>query len=204
MWALRTPKLTGDTAGYGQIVPLNDAAHDEVRMLWHSPIGPIAAPFAPVFMGQDEVPGEFGMHRYLTVGESHRFLDKRHINEGDADALSSVSQFNEAYRSAVYESKRLLYLMLQDGDRSMLEAHEVFEGREALLASQTTLMMCIAETLIVNSQSDKGAELLQYFSCKELIEGLTLVQALSASFEVRIKALGHSHDGEVKMFDQIW
>jgi len=81
MWAIRTPKLTGDTAGYGQVVPLFNPSHDALRMLWHSPIGAVASPFSPVFMGQTIVPEEFMMHRYLTVGESHRFSDKRKLNE---------------------------------------------------------------------------------------------------------------------------
>ena len=46
-------------------------------MLWHSPIGAVASPFSPVFIGQNIIPEEFMMHRYLTVGESHRFSDER-------------------------------------------------------------------------------------------------------------------------------
>ena len=77
MWAMRTPKLTGDTAGYGQVVPLIDPAHNDLRMLWHSPIGAVASTFSPVFIGQTKVPEEFMMHRYLTVGESRKFSDLR-------------------------------------------------------------------------------------------------------------------------------
>ena len=43
MWAVRTPRLTGDTAGYGQVVPLTHPAHDTCRMLWHTATGAIAA-----------------------------------------------------------------------------------------------------------------------------------------------------------------
>ena len=59
VWAIRTPKLTGDTAGYGQIVPLFNPSFNDLRMLWHSPIGAVASPFSPVFMGQNIIPEEF-------------------------------------------------------------------------------------------------------------------------------------------------
>ena len=36
LWAIRTPKLTGDTAGYGQVVPLIDPSNKNLRMLWLS------------------------------------------------------------------------------------------------------------------------------------------------------------------------
>ena len=112
MWAIRTPKLTGDTAGYGQVVPLIDPSHNNLRMLWHSPIGAVASPFSPVFIGQTKIPEEFMMHRYLTVGESHRFSDER--KKENIDTLSLVDQGIESTISAVYECKRLFYLILQN------------------------------------------------------------------------------------------
>ena len=112
MWAIRTPRLTGDTAGYGQIVPLVDPINNNLRMLWHSPIGAVASSFSPVFIGQSMIPEEFMMHRYLTVGESHRFSDERKKKE--KDTLSFVSQGVESTVSAVYECKRLFYLILQN------------------------------------------------------------------------------------------
>ena len=79
--------------------------YNNLRMLWDSPIGAIASSFSPVFIGQTKVPGEFMMHRYLTVGESHRFSDER--KKENIDTLSLVNQGIEATISAVYECKRL-------------------------------------------------------------------------------------------------
>ena len=76
MWALRTERLTGDSAGYGQIVPLQPVDHDDVRLMWHAAIGPIAAPFTPFFLGVTSVPVEFARHRYLTTGEDAAFIDR--------------------------------------------------------------------------------------------------------------------------------
>ncbi len=81
MWAIRTERLTGDTAGYGQVVPLHHPDHTALRHLWHTQIGSIAAPFVPVFMGVREVPEEFRQHRYLTTGEDARFIDLRHTEQ---------------------------------------------------------------------------------------------------------------------------
>ncbi len=205
IWALRTTKLTGDTAGYGQVVPLEKPAHAELGMLWHAPIGPVAAPFAPVFIGQDKIPLEFGMHRYLTVGEAHRFLDTRKINEGAFDALSLVPQQNEAFKSAVYECKRLFYLMLQDKERFTLEVHEVLVAREAAVERMCGSILKAAELLIMNSEKEAAGALLSYFSNKELLAGLDLVQKLSASIEARIEALDIVKDiDHIEMYEQIW
>ncbi len=39
IWAIATERLTGDTAGYGQVVPLHDPGHSALRMILHSPVG---------------------------------------------------------------------------------------------------------------------------------------------------------------------
>ena len=45
-------RLTGDTAGYGQIVPLHHPGHDALRVLWHTQIGAIAGRLGiPAFNG---------------------------------------------------------------------------------------------------------------------------------------------------------
>ena len=68
------------------------------------------------------------MHKYLTVGESHRFSDEGKKNE--KDTLSFVSQDVESTISAVYECKRLFYLILQDKKRFFSVVSKAFENRE--------------------------------------------------------------------------
>src|SRR5215207_6261215 len=111
MWAVRTPRLTGDTAGYGQVVPLTGPTHRDLRVLWHAPVGAVAAPFVPVFMGMTGVPEEYRQHRYLTSGESARFLDTRHATGGRSETVSQVPQGIESTRSASEIGKRLLNLV---------------------------------------------------------------------------------------------
>ena len=60
-------------------------------MMWHAPVGPVTAPLLPVFLGQNSVPPAYRQHRYLTTGESHRFLDRRK-EDADPDTVSLVPQ----------------------------------------------------------------------------------------------------------------
>jgi hypothetical protein len=203
MWAIRTPKLTGDTAGYGQVVPLFNPSHDSLRMLWHSPIGAVASPFSPVFMGQTIVPEEFMMHRYLTVGESHRFSDKRKLNE--KDILSFVSQGVESTVSAVYECKRLLYLILQDEKYFLSAATEIFKDREKKLINKTIQILKTAKILLKKNEKNLCEKILNNFSTTELKNGLKLVQMLSKSMETNIRQTkGFNKNIKPRFFDQIW
>ena len=204
LWALRTSKLTGDTAGYGQIVPLLKQSHNSSRFLWHAPIGAIASTFSPVFIGQNNVPLEFSKHRYLTTGEAHRFMDDRKIENGEIDSVSLVSQEIESSRSAVMECKRLLYLILQDPERYKSEVSEVFEKREIELFGSTQELLKLVDVLLNQDQIDLAKKAMTYFSNNELRIGLNLIMALSESIEKRLQFLGKPKASEPRKFDQIW
>jgi hypothetical protein len=204
VWALRTSKLTGDTAGYGQIVPLLKKSYSTSRFLWHAPIGAIASTFSPVFIGQDHVPSEFARHRYLTAGEAHRFMDNRKIENGEIDSVSLVSQEIESSRSAVMECKRLLYLILQDPERYKSEVSEVFEKREIELFGSTRELLKLVDILLTQDQLDLAEKAMTYFSNNELRIGLNLIMSLSDSIEKRLRFLGKPKASEPRKFDQIW
>lgn len=205
VWALRTERLTGDTAGYGQIVPLVDPVADHLRMLWHAPSGPVSAPFAPVFMRQTSVPPEFAKHRYLTVGEATRFLDADKPVCDGPDSVSEVSQGIEAFTSAVMESKRLLYLILQDPQNHLPQTTHAFTQRERSLEKRTREVLATAGTLIAAKEEAQCARLLTYFSTTELLNGLALVKAMNALFELQVRdSGGPAHRPKPASFDQIW
>ncbi len=205
MWAVRTSKLTGDTAGYGQVVPLVHPKHDELRLLWHTPIGAIAAPFVPVFMGVTQVPEEFRQHRYLTTGESSKFEDTRHSSTNDTSALSDVPQSIESTRSAVGSCKRLLYLVSQHHEAFLPEVTEVWEAVEQRLINEHQGIVRSAEVLMEKGEEELTAQLLTYYSNTELLKGLDLVETLAASLEARTRALhGIRAIGEPLSAEQIW
>ena len=203
IWAIRTPKLTGDTAGYGQIVPLVDPINNNLRMLWHSPIGAVASSFSPVFIGQSMIPEEFMMHRYLTVGESHRFSDERKKKE--KDTLSFVSQGVESTVSAVYECKRLFYLILQNKKIFFPIAAKAFENRERKINKKMNKILKSAKIFLKANKKNLCKNILNNFSSTELKNSLKLVQRLSKSMEKKIRqSKGFVKNIKPKSFNQIW
>jgi dipeptidase len=210
IWALRTPELTGDTAGYGQVVPLLRPVDPALRMMWHCPTGAIAAPFAPVWLGQANVPGEFGPHRYLTEGEAHRFMDSRKDVEG-ADTLSLVPQGAEATRSAVAEAKRLLYLMQLAGEEAQARIARAFGARETGLAEVVKEFSETAEVLAGAGALGRAVDMLEHVSWAELLAGHRLVMALAAGLEAELTATGALRGAAAfgsgaapKGFPQLW
>lgn len=203
-WAVRTAKLTGDTAGYGQVVPLVTPIDAGLRMVWHAPVGAVACPFAPVFLGQAHVPPEFAKHRYLTVGESHRFMDMRKAVTGGMETVSTVPQAIEASRSAVYECKRLMYLMHLAGETALARVTASFEARERLLADRVARFAASA-TVLAGDDLSAALHLLGYVSHVELVAGLDLVVALATWLEAELRAGGDLTPQPLpKGFPQVW
>jgi dipeptidase len=204
-WAIRTPRLTGDTAGYGQVVPLVEPSHPALRMIWHAPVGAVAAPFMPVFLGITEVAEEYRQHRYLTSGEHARFMDTRHALGGRTDTVSAVPQGIEATRSAVAICKRLLYLALRDAEASIPELERIFVAHERRLTGLAGDMQDAAGALIDTGRYDLAVALITYFSNSELRAGLRLVEQLADGLDARIRAFGgFDTSPEPKSYPQIW
>jgi dipeptidase len=204
MWAVRTSKLTGDTAGYGQVVPLFHPAHDGLRVLWHTQIGAIAAPFVPVFMAVRDVPEEFRQHRYLTAGEDARFADLRGA-ERDPSSVSVVPQGIESTRSASAVFKRLLYLILQHHETYLPEVTAIWEAVERRLLDAYPGIAKTAETLLAAGEPDLAADYLTYVSRTELNAALDLAETLANGLEARTRALHGIDTGMLpRTLEQIW
>jgi hypothetical protein len=205
IWAIRTEKLTGDTAGYGQIVPLNRPDHPGTRHLWHTQIGAIAAPFVPVFMAMREVPAEYRQHRYLTAGESSRFLDLRHFSKGNPDSLSRVPQGIESTRSAGQVFKQLLNLIMQHHETFLPEITPVWQALECKLLQAHPGVIETAETLIKAGKPERASDYLSYYSRTELLAALDLGETLARSLEARTRfVFGFNEELEPKSPAQIW
>ncbi|MBT3557609.1 MAG: dipeptidase [Rhodospirillales bacterium] len=200
MWAVRCEKLTGDTAGYGQVVPLYNPRHPQLRHLWHTQVGAIAAPFVPVYMGCETVPEEFREHRYLTDSESSRFSNLRH-----EESLSTIPQGIESTRSATAVFKRLMYLVFQHADKFLPEITEVWEALEKRLLKEHSDVSVVAETLLDADKVRLAQQHLTYYSTTELLNALNLAETLACSIEARTRILyGISDDMKHKSPDQIW
>jgi hypothetical protein len=188
-WAIRTEKLTGDTAGYGQVVPLNTPEHDALRMIWHAPVGPVTAPLVPVFMGQSDIPAEYGPHRYLTVGESGTFLDRQ--NGGVTKRqTSTVPQGQEITQSAFQIQKRLMHLVFCSGESSMEEVSTHWRAIEHKLERELDDIIASAAILIAADRRDLAQKILTNFSSTNLLLALHDAEALAAAYNVRLRSAG--------------
>lgn len=180
-WALRTPRLTGDTAGYAQVVPLGPVCNPSLRVMWHAPASAMASPLTPFFLGIDEVPPEFGPHRYLTAGESARLMDDR----GAGDLGSAIPQDIEATRSAVASAKRLLYLVAAHHEAFLPEVSTAWEAFEASADRDLADVMAAARALYAVNEPGTAERLLTRHARIEAVRSLDLVETLAASIEGR-------------------
>ncbi|SHI34320.1 C69 family dipeptidase [Wenxinia saemankumensis] len=187
-WAIQTEVLTGDTAGYGQVVPLVHPADPALRVMWHAPVGPVTAPLVPVFLGQAGVPDEYAQHRYLTTGEAHRFLDRRKEVK-DPETVSHVPQGIEVSTCAVAEFKRLMHLAFQD-EGLRVEAWDHFRAMEAEIAADLPRVLRSAELLIAAGEPVLAARLLTRENAAWLGRGLDDCRALAASGHARLRQRG--------------
>jgi len=188
-WSISTERLTGDTAGYGQVVPLAHPSHDALRMMWHAPVGPVTAPLLPVFLGQGSVPPAWRQHRYLTTGESHRFLDRRKEDK-DPDTVSPVPQGIETGPSAFHDFKRLMHLAFQKPDPILAEVWAHWRAVEAQVNARLPDTVRAAELLLDAGEEALAVQILEEFSGARLAEALADCLALSDAAHARLRALG--------------
>jgi dipeptidase len=184
IWAVRTERLTGDSAGYGQVVPLRAGDHPDLRPLWHAPVGAVAAPLTPFFLGVDSIPPELRQHRYLTTGE-----DAAYISPLDDEPPSAVPQRVEATRSAVAVFKRLLYLLAEHHELFLAEVTPVWEALEREIAAELPDVAESARILLESGRPELARGLLTRFSHGQALRALELGEAMVASMDARSRLL---------------
>ena len=204
IWAIATERLTGDTAGYGQVVPLVHPSHDALRVMWHAPVGAVTAPLVPVFMGMTEIPLEYGMHRYLTTGESARFLDPRHAGQ-NADTISHVPQGAEVTQSAVAVYKRLMHLAFQMPEPLLGETYAHWRRAERFFEIELRDVTKTAEILLAQNEDRLARRLLTLQSSLWLQNALQEALILADAAEKRVRNNGALNLSALPMKPaQIW
>jgi len=184
IWAVSTENLTGDTAGYGQIVPLETPPDDRLRYLWHCPIGPVTAPFVPVFLGSETIPAEYGPHRYLTDSEATRFHDPRKANT-QPESLSLISQSREISRSAFQIFKTLMHAVFLDHETLLPLVSSMFRTKEKQIVESLKHQIGAAKILINNDRADLAVRHLTEFSTHHLIENMNIAEYWLRALEAR-------------------
>jgi hypothetical protein len=172
--AVRTPELTRDSAGYGQVAHLRKTSHPELGVLWVAATTSVAAPFVPYHLGVTEVPAEYQRHRYLTEGESSRFMDREW-------------QGIESTRYAFGVFKRLFYLTNEHRDEFLPEVTAALAAFESKLAGGLPVIERTALKLFEAGEPELARAHLTYHSSTEAMNALHLGEALSASIEARTK-----------------
>jgi hypothetical protein len=200
MWAVRTERLTGDSAGYGQVVPLVRGQHPELRLLWHAPVGAVAAPLCPFFLGVTAIPPEYRRHRYLTTGEDAAYVDVL-----DDEPPSSVPQRVEATRSAAATFRRLLYLLAEHHEVFLPEVTPVWEAFERRAVGDLEAVTEAAQALLDSGRADVARDLLTQFSSGSAVRALDLGDAMVASMDARSQLLfGIRDEPGWRGPEQIW
>lgn len=189
VWAIATERLTGDTAGYGQLVPLVHPSHSALRVMWHAPVGPVTAPLVPVFMGMTQVPAEYGPHRYLTEGEAARFHDRRKA-VARPHSVSSVPQGAEITRSAVQVFKHLMHAVFQQHEATLAMVQAHWRGLEAGLMAELPDVLRSAEVLLDAGEDRLAARLLDEHVRSRLLSSLNDAEHLLRSLEAMLRVSG--------------
>lgn len=174
--AVRTPDVTRDTAGYGQVAHLRKGVHRELGILWVAGASSLTAPFTPFHLGVTDAPPEFKRHRYLTAGEADRFQDL------DQQGLEST-------RSAFRTFKRLFYLAKEHEKRFLPEVVEALEGFESRLIEQQKGVERTAAKLFEAGEPDLARQYLTYYSGTEALNGMRLADDLATGIEARTRVI---------------
>ncbi|HET7327590.1 MAG TPA: C69 family dipeptidase [Nocardioidaceae bacterium] len=170
-------RFVDDESGYGQVVRLrDDLPHPDLATLWVAPTGSITAPFIPWRMGVQDVPPEYGQHRYLTKEAASTFLDTKY-------------QDQEATEFAGRTFKRLMYHTCAHPEKFLPEVTEALDAfeHEELQARQS--VETTAMTLYDAGEERLARQYLTEQSFERAEAGLELGNALLGSIEARAKLL---------------
>jgi hypothetical protein len=123
-----------------------------------------------------DVPPEFGEHRYMTKG-------------ADAEYLNEDYRSQEATQFAGRTFKRLMYHTCEHPEKFLPEVTEALEAFESNMFSEQASIEQTALELYQAGQDDLAREYLTDYSTIQAMEGLDLGEAMLASIEARTKVL---------------
>lgn len=172
MNAVRDPRISKDTTGYGQVAQLKDNGRPEMNVLWVAPTQSVTAPFIPYRIAVQEIAPQFGKHRYLTKGEARKFL-------------TSDWQIQEATEFAGRTFKRLLYYACDHPEKFYPEVNEALTAFENRLMSEQESVSATANELFAAGKEGLAKEYLTNYSWQSGQDALRLGNALLASIEAR-------------------
>lgn len=174
--AVRDPRISKDTTGYGQVAHLRPNIRPENRTLWVAATGSVTTPFVPYRIGVQSIPPEFGKHRYLTKGEATRFVTKDW-------------QIQEATEFAGRTFKRLMYFTCDRKEAFLPEVTEAITAFEDRLIADQESVERTANTLFEGGEDELALKYLTERSHEAAGDTLALGKALLGSIEARTRVL---------------
>ena len=176
MEAVRDPRISKDSTGYGQVAALKPTSRPEMNLLWVAPTGSVTSPFIPYRIGVQRIAPQFGKHRYLTKGE-------------DAGFITEDWQIQEATEFAGRTFKRLMYFTCDHPEKFLPEVTETLVAFEDALIREQATVVETAETLFDAGKTDLALSYLTDYSAARGEAALKLGNALLGSIETRTKLL---------------
>jgi dipeptidase len=176
MNAVRDPRISKDSTGYGQVAALANNGRPEMNLLWIAPTGSITSPFIPYRIGVQKIAPQFGKHRYLTKGEATGFV-------------TPDWQIQEATEFAGRTFKRLMYFTCEHPEKFLPEVNEALTAFENHLIAEQETVVETAESLFDAGKSELAKRYLTDYSWQSGQDGLRLGNALLASIEARTELL---------------
>jgi len=176
MNAVRDPRISKDSTGYGQVAALANNGRPEMNLLWIAPTGSITSPFIPYRIGVQNIAPQFGKHRYLTKGEATGFV-------------TPDWQIQEATEFAGRTFKRLMYFTCDHPEKFLPEVNEALTAFENRLIAEQETVVETAELLFQAGKPGLAKRYLTDYSWQSGQDGLRLGNALLASIEARTELL---------------
>lgn len=171
---VRDPRIADDEAGYGQVASLEEGTDPDMIQIWVAPTGSVTTPFNPWYLGVQEVPPEYGMHRYLTKGAAASFLNPDY-------------QMQEATDFAGRTFKQVMYYTCSDPDTYLGPVVSFLEGFEADSFEDQAWLETSAQTLIDAGEREAAQELLTHYSTGRAMDALALGETIKEALGAHIQ-----------------
>lgn len=177
MERVRDYRIADDSAGYGQVLSLEDGIDADLQRIWIAPTGSVTAPFIPWWLGVNSVPPEFSQHRYLTDEASSTFLNPDY-------------QLQEASLFAGRLFKRVMYYTCSAPNKFMGLVQKMLVNFEGQSRDDLDWVQDAAKAMISGGKRDGAKKLLTHYSHTRAEKALSLGKTLTDSMDAYIKLTG--------------
>jgi dipeptidase len=174
MDAVRDPRISKDSTGYGQVAQLHGTGNSDLNLLWVAATQSVTAPFIPYRIGVESIAPQFGRHRYLSKDEAKSLL-------------TPDWQIHEATEFAVRTFKRLMYFTCDRPEEFLPEVTRAFTAYENHMIDDQALLEQTVKTLYAAGKPALARHYLTQYSKERGAEGLRLGNALLQSIEARTR-----------------